>query len=44
LKDHSNSSDLQSQLVETLKEKLNEIEINLNREKEALHNAQVRTK
>lgn len=41
LKDHSNSSDLQSQLVDTLKEKVNELETSLSREKEAYVNVQV---
>lgn len=41
LRDHSNSSDLQSQVFETLKEKLNDLETNLQREKEAYANAQV---
>lgn len=41
LKDHSNSSDLQSQVLDTLKDKLNELEINLAREKEAYAHAQV---
>lgn len=41
LKDHSNSSDLQSQLVETLKDKTNELEVSLAREKEAYANVQV---
>lgn len=41
LKDHSNSSDLQSQLVETMKDKLAELETGLTREKEAYHNLQV---
>ena len=41
LRDHSNSSDLQSQVFETLKEKLNDLETNLQREKEAYVNAQV---
>lgn len=40
LKDHSNSSDLQSQLVETLKEKVNELETNLAREKDAFTHIQ----
>ena len=41
LKDHSNSSDLQSQLVDTLKEKVNELETSLAREKEAYTHTQV---
>lgn len=41
LKDHSNSSDLQSQLVETLKNKVNELETSLSREKEAYSQAHV---
>lgn len=41
LKDHSTSSDLQSQVVETLKEKINSLENDLNREKEAYSSAQV---
>ncbi|RNA33416.1 golgin subfamily A member 5 [Brachionus plicatilis] len=40
LKDHSTSSDLQSQVVETLKEKINALENELNREKEAYASAQ----
>jgi hypothetical protein len=41
LKENSNSSDLQSQVFQTLKEKLNDLETNLQREKEAYSNAQV---
>lgn len=41
LKDHSTSSDLQSQIVETLKDKINSLENDLNREKEAYSSAQV---
>ena len=41
LKEHSNSSDIQSQAFETLKEKLNDLEINLQREKDAYSQAQV---
>lgn len=41
LKDHTNSSDIQSQAFETLKDKLNEIETSLQREKDAYTNAQV---
>jgi Rps23 Pro-64 3,4-dihydroxylase Tpa1-like proline 4-hydroxylase len=44
LKDHSNSSDLQSQVLDTLKDKLNELETNLAREKEAYAHAQVKKK
>jgi peptidoglycan hydrolase CwlO-like protein len=42
LKEHSNSSDIQSQAFETLKEKINEHEISLQREKEAYLSAQVK--
>ena len=41
LKEHTNSSDIQSQAFETLKEKLNEYEGNLEREREAHSAAQV---
>ena len=41
LREHSNSSDIQSQAFETLKEKLSEHEISLQREKDAFVNAQV---
>jgi hypothetical protein len=42
LKENSNSSDLQSQVFQTLKEKLSDLETNLQREKEAYSNAQVK--
>ena len=41
VKDHSNISDMQSQAFETLKEKLNELETNLQREKDSYAQAQV---
>ncbi len=41
LKDHSNSSDMQSQAFETLKDKLAQLELNLQREKDSFTNAQV---
>ena len=41
LKDHTNSSDMQSQAFETLKEKLNDLEVQLQREKSAFFEAQV---
>lgn len=41
LKDHSTSSDLQSQIVETLKKKINDLENDLIKEKEAYNSAQV---
>jgi peptidoglycan hydrolase CwlO-like protein len=44
LREHSNSSDIQSQAFETLKEKLNEYESSLQREKDSYLNAQVTTK
>ena len=42
LKDHTNSSDVQSQAFETLKEKLNELETQLQREKNSFSEAQVK--
>lgn len=41
LRDHSNSSDLHAQLVDTLKSKCDELEASLAREKEAYTNIQV---
>jgi chromosome segregation ATPase len=41
LKDHSSISDVQSQAFETLKEKLSQLELNLQRERDGFANAQV---
>lgn len=44
LKDHSNSSDIQSHAFETLKDKVKDLEHSLEKEKEALVQIQVRPK